>query len=347
VISGPELDVMDEIELAKAAEETTVFGRITPQQKEKLVEVLRARGHYVAMIGDGVNDVLSLKKAHIGIAMQSGSQATRGVADIVLLNDSFAALPPAFREGQRIVSGMQDIMRLFLTRTSYMAMIVVGAAVIGLGFPFTPIHSSLLSLLTVGIPTLALAAWARPAQRKAGLIRSVGHFVLPAAMTLALFGLSVYMLYYTVLLNGGLGVSSFSSAQDLIELETVRGLPMREIFAQAEQSALVVSRTVLTSLLMFGGLLLVVFVEPPVRFFTGGDELSGDWKPTILAVLLAAVYAGILLVPGLRRFFDLAPLGLRDAAIIGAALLVWAFLLRLVWRARLFERFLRLDDLRG
>lgn len=347
VISGPELDEMDEIELSKAAEETTVFGRITPQQKEKLVETLRARGYYVAMIGDGVNDVLSLKKAHIGIAMQSGSQATRGVADIVLLNDSFAALPPAFREGQRIVSGMQDIMRLFLTRASYMALIIIGAAVIGLGFPFTPIHSSVLSLLTVGIPTLALAAWARPAQRKAGLIRSVGHFVLPAAMTLALFGLSVYMLYYTVLLNGGLGVSSFSSAQDLIELETVRGLPMREIFAQAEQSALVVSRTVLTSLLMFGGLLLVVFVEPPVRFFTGGDELSGDWKPTILAALLALVYVAILLVPGLRRFFDLAPLGLRDAAIIGAALLLWAFLLRLVWRARLFERFLRLDDLHG
>lgn len=347
VISGPELDEMDEIELAKAAEETTVFGRITPQQKEKLVEALRSRGHYVAMIGDGVNDVLSLKKAHIGIAMQSGSQATRGVADIVLLNDSFAALPPAFREGQRIVSGMQDIMRLFLTRASYMALIVVGAAVIGLGFPFTPIHSSVLSLFTVGIPTLALAAWARPGPRKAGLIRSVGHFVLPAAVTLALFGLSVYMLYYTVLLNGGLGVSSFSSAQDLIELETVRGLPMQEIFAQAEQSALVVSRTVLTSLLLFGGLLLVVFVEPPVRFFTGGDELSGDWKPTILAALLALVYVVILLVPELRRFFDLAPLGLRDAAIIGAALLLWAFLLRLVWRARLFERFLRLDELRG
>jgi cation-transporting ATPase E len=119
MISGLELAEMDEDQFARAVEETTVFGRITPQQKEQLVRKLKSHGNYVAMIGDGVNDVLSLKQAQLGIAMQSGSQATRSIADIVLLNDSFAALPTAFREGQRIVNGMQDIVRLFLARTFY------------------------------------------------------------------------------------------------------------------------------------------------------------------------------------------------------------------------------------
>jgi len=90
-VSGLDLEEMTEAQLGDVAEQSTIFGRITPHQKERLVDALKRRGHYVAMIGDGVNDVLSLKKAHIGIAMQSGTQAARGVADIILMNDSFAA----------------------------------------------------------------------------------------------------------------------------------------------------------------------------------------------------------------------------------------------------------------
>src|SRR4029077_12717741 len=106
LLSGPQIDAMDDAELKVAVERTTIFGRITPHQKERLVDTFRSNGHYVAMIGDGVNDVLPLKKANLGIAMQSGSQATRGVADLILTNDSFAALAPAVLEGQRIRNGM-------------------------------------------------------------------------------------------------------------------------------------------------------------------------------------------------------------------------------------------------
>ncbi|MDQ2998996.1 MAG: HAD-IC family P-type ATPase, partial [Chloroflexota bacterium] len=95
LISGLDLAQMDEPQFSAAAAAGTIYGRITPQQKEHLVRALRQQGHYVAMIGDGVNDVLSLKQADLGIAMQSGSQATRGVADIVLMQDSFAAPVPA------------------------------------------------------------------------------------------------------------------------------------------------------------------------------------------------------------------------------------------------------------
>jgi cation-transporting ATPase E len=199
------------------AEETTVFGRITPQQKERLVRVLRARGHYVAMIGDGVNDVLSLKQANLGIAMQGGSQAARGVADLILLNDSFAALPDAFREGQRIVSGMRDILKLFLTRVLYVALLIGALAVVQAGFPLAPKHSALLSLFVVGLPTLALAAWARPSAAPLGsLLGMVLRFAVPAAATLTVAGLGVYLGHFLVVravgLSAGLDFAAASAA---------------------------------------------------------------------------------------------------------------------------------------
>jgi cation-transporting P-type ATPase E len=310
VVAGPDLDEMTDEQFSHSADESTVFGRITPQQKEKLVDVLRGRGNYVAMIGDGVNDVLSLKKAQIGIAMQSGSQATRGVADIVLLNDSFAALPPAFREGQRIINGMEDIMRLFLSRVVYQALIIIGAAIIGLAFPITPVHMSLLSLFTVGIPTLFLAAWSRPGKPKERLMFSVMNFVLPAGITLFILGLGMYVAYLLV---------------------------------DSSADALGLARTVLTTLTTFGGLLLILFAEPPTRFWTTApDDHIGDWRPTLVAFVLGIVYIIIMLIPGLRDFFELTPLRLADYAIITIALFVWIFILRYIWRAHVFERFLRL-----
>lgn len=106
LVSGPELAQMSAAEVAQAAEEATIFGHISPEQKQLLVDNLSAQGHYVAMMGDGVNDVLSLKKAKLGIAMQSGSNATRNVADMVLIGDSYAALVPALSEGKRIINGI-------------------------------------------------------------------------------------------------------------------------------------------------------------------------------------------------------------------------------------------------
>ena len=141
-VSGLDARLEDPAQIGPLADETTVFGRVTPQQKESLVDLFHAQGHYVAMVGDGVNDVLSLKRAQVGIAMQSGSPATRGVADIVLLEDSFAALPRAFREGQRIVRGMEDVVRLLLTRTFYLLLLIVATQMVGVPFPVTPKHNS-------------------------------------------------------------------------------------------------------------------------------------------------------------------------------------------------------------
>jgi cation-transporting P-type ATPase E len=195
LISGPDLDRLDDGRLGAAAVEHGVFGRITPEQKEGLVEALHARGRYVAMTGDGVNDVLSLKKADVGIAMQSGSQATRGVADIVLTNDSFAVLPHAITEGQRIIAGMQSVLKLIFTRTFFLALLIIAVVMVGT-FPFSPRQSALLSFLAAGIPAVALAAWARPARAQhGGALGRIVSFAVPASLAVTLIGLLLFVVY--------------------------------------------------------------------------------------------------------------------------------------------------------
>jgi len=307
VISGLELAELDDAQLAQAVEETTVFGRITPQQKQQLVRKLSDKGYYVAMIGDGVNDVLSLKQAQLGIAMQSGSQATRNVADIVLLNDSFAALPTAFREGQRIVNGMQDIVRLFLARTFYVTLLVLGTAIVGVAFPVTPKHNSVLALLTVGIPTLALAAWARPGAPPPNLLRSVSHFVFPAAFSVFVVAIGVYLTFLEI------------------------------------TDSVAIARTALTTTTVLCGLMLIPFVEPPTAAWVGGDKLSGDRRPIFLASGMLVMYGVIMMVPTLRESFELTSLHGTDLALISGMVVSWAVVLRFIWRRRLFERWLGVD----
>ncbi len=321
VVSGIELADMPDSAFDRAALEGSIFGRITPQQKECLVHALRSHGHYVAMMGDGVNDVLSLKKANLGIAMQSGTQATRSVADIVLLNDSFAALAPAVAEGQRIVNGMQDILKLFLSRIATMALMILSALVIG-AFPINLRHGSLTTLFTVGVPALLLALWARPGrqERHESLARRLGEFVIPAAILGSFLGLAVF--YGTIFLRAtGIGPLR------------VLGDPLT--YGQA----IAVGQTSLATFMVLTGLLLVIFVEPPTPWWTGGDVLSGDRKPTILVCVLALFFGALLVSPAMRGIFELQPLDWIDGGIIAGAILVWLFSLRFAWRRRLLEKF--------
>jgi cation-transporting ATPase E len=280
------------------------------------------------MIGDGVNDVLSLKKANLGIAMQSGSQATRAVADIVLLNDSFAALPAAFQEGQRIRNGMQDVLKLFLTRVFAVALILIAVVAIQAGFPFTPKQVGILSTLTVGIPAFALAAWARiGVGGHQSLVRSLLHFVLPAATTMALLALAIYVYYY-------------EGAKDSLTVEDQRPTLALTNDDDATPSATELARDATTTTLILCGLVIIVFAEPPTKFWTGGDELAGDRRPTYLALGMLAAYVAILASPALRDFFDLHLLGFWDYVGIVLLVVAWTFALRAIWRARLFDRFL-------
>lgn len=329
LVSGPELDGMDQDQFRRAAADTTIFGRISPQQKQRLVQALRADGRYVAMIGDGVNDVLSLKQANLGIAMQSGTQATRAVADLVLMDDSFAALAPAVIEGQRIVNGMQDILKLFLTRITTMALVILSALVVG-EFPLELRQGSLVTLFSVGIPTVMLAIWARPGVTGRGTLpQRLFHFILAPVIVTTVFALLVF--YGTL-------VGQFFLRGGSVNLTA-------EMITPLYPAALFTAQSTLVAFLVLVGLVTVIFVEPPTEWWTGGDPLSGDWRPTLLAVGLMLAFFVIVLLKPLRDIFAMDELGLLELGTATAAAIVWLFLVRWLWRKRAFGRYLDTKDL--
>ena len=277
--------------------------------------------------------------------MESGSAATRGVADMILINDSFGALPAAFTEGQRIVNGMKDILRLFLTRVLYAALLIVAIDLIGLGFPFIPKQNALLVGLTVGLPTLALAAWARPGPvPKHGLLQEITHFVVPAAISVSIFGVIVYVLaFYVGLVSATVDLSAtpdtIASFQEYFGID----YSLTSVDQFHAELAHLIAQTSLTTFTVFSSLLLVVFVEPPIKFFVGGDEFSGDWRPTILAIVMLLVYLFIAVYEPALAFFEMVDLPILAFIAIAAITLIWMLLLRMAWRHHWLERFLQID----
>ena len=321
IVSGPELERMDDAQFDAVADSATIFGRITPRQKERLIGALRRRGHYVAMIGDGANDVLSLKQADLGIAMRSGSQAARGVADVVLMQDSFAVLAPAVVEGQRILNGMQNILKLFLTRISTVGLVIVSSLVVGT-FPLELRQGSLVTFFSVGVPSIALAVWAQPgAQKPDTLVRQLLHFIIPP-----------------MLLTSAIGLLLFAGTY---ELRLAHAGPLSQAVAAAEDYP--TAQSTLTAFLVVTGLLLIVFVQPPNRWWEGGNQLSHDLRPTWLAAGMMALFLVITVLPPLRNLFALTSLGVQEYLLVAGATLVWLFAVRAVWRWRLLGRYLSVD----
>ena len=168
--------------LAEALVEHSVFGRVTPVQKRDMVQALQAQGHVVAMTGDGVNDVLALKEADLGIAMGSGTDATRAVARLVLLDSQFSALPAVVAEGRKVIANVERVANLFLTKTVYATMLAIMVGVALLPFPFLPRHLTLVSTLTIGIPAFFLALAPNERRYQSGFLLRVLRFAVPAGL---------------------------------------------------------------------------------------------------------------------------------------------------------------------
>ncbi|WP_016906528.1 HAD-IC family P-type ATPase [Streptomyces xiaopingdaonensis] len=172
----------DEEERGRAIEDGAVFGRVTPQQKRDMVGSLQSRGRHVAMTGDGVNDVLALKDADIGVSMGSGSEATKAVAQIVLLNNSFATLPSVVAEGRRVIGNIERVANLFLTKTVYSVLLALLVILWQVPYPFLPRHLTLLSSLTIGIPAFFLALAPNKERAKPHFVRRVMRYAIPAGL---------------------------------------------------------------------------------------------------------------------------------------------------------------------
>ncbi|MFJ1607865.1 cation-translocating P-type ATPase [Streptomyces sp. NPDC088253] len=180
-------------EMAKSLDKGTVFGRVTPQQKRDMVGALQSRGHTVAMTGDGVNDVLALKDADIGVSMGSGSEATRAVAQIVLLNNSFSTLPSVVAEGRRVIGNITRVATLFLVKTVYSVLLAILVVCWRVEYPFLPRHLTLLSTLTIGIPAFFLALAPNTERARPHFVQRVMRYAIPGGVVAAVATFITYL----------------------------------------------------------------------------------------------------------------------------------------------------------
>jgi cation-transporting ATPase E len=273
--------------------------------------------------------------------MRSGSAVARDVADIVLTDDSLAALRPARAEGRRIIDGIGTSMQVFLARVGTQGLVILAVTMLGLGFPYSPANVG-LTLLTVGVPTLFLTAWARPAAPDPHLLANLGRFVIPAAVTTAAAGVAVYAFHYTTLLDG------FSAADvpDFVvsDFESYTGLSSDDV-GFAEAAATIGAQTALSTFVSYAAFLLILFLKPPHRIFAAWTRPDGDRRPAVLVVVLTVVFSGLLFVRWFTGYFGLTEAADPVFTTVLPVLVVWFAVLTVAYRSRLLERALGLPRL--
>jgi len=178
--------------LADAVDGASVFGRVSPHQKRAMVAALQARGRTVAMTGDGVNDVLALKEADMGIAMGSGSAASRAVAQLVLLDNRLATLPRVLAEGRRVINNIERVANLFIAKAGYAVLLTALVGLLGVPFPFRPKQLTLIGTFSIGVPGFFLALAPDDSLVRPGFLRRVLSYSLPAGVAAATATLTCY-----------------------------------------------------------------------------------------------------------------------------------------------------------
>jgi magnesium-transporting ATPase (P-type) len=290
VVEGPELPD-DRTGIALAAERNTIFCRITPEQKKALVGALGERGRFTAMIGDGVNDVPALKQARLAVAMGSGSQITKGIADIVLMRDQFSMLPRAVAEGRKIARNIHRLARLYATKTVYAGVLILFTAIFGGAFPFLPRQLTIAAFLTIGIPSFVLAlAPSEGALYRGRLLRALAAFAVPAGVGIAVGSLLSFFLVDKVF-AGSLAEGRTAATTTLIVLGLCfillleRGPGREHITIQSYMLAMVAG---------LGALYALALAAQPVREFFDLELLSaGQWFLSLLSVAAGLVVAAI------------------------------------------------------
>ena len=282
LITGAQLDRLSEDELADAVEANSVFGRIAPQQKERIVSALQANGHFVAMVGDGANDVRALRQADVGVAMESGANTAKGVAAIVLRDDSFEALVKGSGIAQSVLGNASQLSKLFVTKSFYAFLIIFISNMMGLEFPFLPRHGSLTALFTLGVPAVFITLTKPPRAAGRDFLSSTMRFAIPASLALAVSAVAVHLL-----------------------TEGILGRPVED------------ARTLVSTTIGIVGLAYMV----EVIGYQGAtrENLMRPVLVTFFGIALLGVFILTLYTPPLRSFFDFSPLSAAEWAIVVVA----------------------------
>lgn len=302
MVSGRELAAMTAADRIQSTFKNTTFLHLSPQQMGEVVDVLKSRDQYVAVIGNSVNDLPAMRAANLALAYHHSSQAAQSVADILLLENSSGVIEKVLDKGQRIVNGLLDILKLYLTQVFYVILLIAFIQVIGFGFPFRGIHLSVISIVSITIPSLGLTLWAQPGiLHKGSLRRSLTHFVIPAAVTISLAATYVYFYF-----QKGIGENQYA-------------------------------HLTVTYALVFMGLLVVLFLRPPTRLLAGGSPVSDDRRITFLVLALFVLFIIFLVItvsiPFLQETLFLNWLDPRsDYMIVTLVVITWAIALQAIWR---------------
>ena len=262
--------------LAEVLEKNQVFGRITPEQKRNMVAALQSRGHVVAMTGDGVNDVLALKLADLGIAMGTGAAATKAVANLILLDGKFSSLPGVVSEGRRVIANIERVSRLFLTKTTWAMTLAIVFGALLWTFPFLPRQISALDGFTIGVPAMVLAILPNNKRYQSGFLKRSLMFCIPSGIVIASF-----VIWLDVLTRQTGSWSTAESQTAVAILLSVSGLWVLMALARPLKGW-----NLLIVVAMFG-LCILEFTVPIVKDFFGFASL--EFEQLLIPVGLGAI----------------------------------------------------------
>ena len=267
-------------ELAKVIENVDVLGRVLPHQKKAIVQALHAKGHVVAMTGDGVNDTLALKEADLGVAMGNAAPAAKAVAQVVLVDSRFSHLPDVVARGRQVMANMERVAGLFLVKTVYSALISAGVVLLALHFPYLPRHITYIGSLTIGIPAFLLALAPNTRRYIPGFLKRVVRFAVPSGFAIAASVLATAVIAPRVL---GLNLDDVV-ANNLIASR----------FIVSNVQALATTRSICSVIVFVLGILVLASVAKPLC----------SWRGIMVALFAAAGVAGAF-IPFTAKFFEI------------------------------------------
>lgn len=290
-------------QLSQVLENVDVLGRVLPDQKKAIVQALHAKGHVVAMTGDGVNDTLALKEADLGVAMGNAAPAAKAVAQVVLVDSRFSHLPDVVARGRQVMANMERVAGLFLVKTVYSALISAGVVLLGLHFPYLPRHITYIGSLTIGIPAFLLALAPNSRRYIPGFLHRVVRFALPNGVAVAISVL-VTAVFAPMMLARGLDASGVSASK---------------LIVGAAQS-LGVTRSICAVVVFALGVVVLATVSKPIFSWRG---------VMVLCFALTGVVGAF--IPFVAHFFDLhIPTNGNDMFVmicaVMFALVVWMLL---------------------
>jgi len=324
VVSGTELSALEGDSLRGRILSANIFARVLPEQKQAIIRAFRGAGHHVAMIGDGVNDVLALKEAELSIAMGSGGSMVKDVSDMVLVRDKFDILPHLLEEGERIIARIRDCARIFTLKNSYALLLILATIIFGATFPFFPQQITMINFVTITLPLLYIIQFTRGQARvEKGFVWDIVRFSFCIACVVAgaSFGLNVLASadYPNLIVRDLLGVGWFFG----------RYSPNPSLYVQ--------TLSIVPIILMASLVFLALARSSSSSRNDGKIGTRGILLPALLSLGLCLIFFGSLYIPGIADFMEFVPLGMEDyqtiayflvPALVLETLLLWVFLRR-------------------